>query len=92
MASKYPEEDMNYYPYKFYNLPFETVEKLMTMVTPHYYSETPSDVLAIDGMTYIVLPEYEKEVKALVENGEPYVPENIKETVEIELAETTHFG
>ncbi len=95
MSAKYVE-DTTYYPYDFYNLPLETVEKIMTMVTPHYYSETPFDILAIDGLSYIVFPEYEQEVKALVTNGTPVKNEeaikNYDGPVEIVITEATHFG
>jgi len=94
MSGKYSGVDYSY-PLDYYTLSCEDISKLLTMVTPHYISETPCDILVVNGMGYIVYPQYEDEVYELVTSGTPIEREETSakygEQVEIQLADATHF-
>ncbi len=95
MSTKYVDDSFSY-PYDYYSFSVEDISKMLSMVTPHYISETPCDILVVNGMGYIVYPQYEDELYSFVTSGTPVEREEIAEkygeTIEIELADATHFG
>lgn len=89
----YPEKSEIWYDDKgsshtdeleFHGLSQEGLDELLTMVTPAYLDETPHDVVILGGKNYLVYPQYEERVKAIVESGKLfYEEENVPTETEI---------
>ena len=65
------EESGRAYAPKFHELTQQGLEELLTMIAPVYISETPHDAVILNGTNYLVYPQYEEQVKAIIESGQP---------------------
>ncbi len=63
------------YKPEFHLLTQEKLESLLTMITPIYFSETPHDVVILGGTNYLVYPQYEDQVRELIQSGALYSEE-----------------
>lgn len=65
------EADISSYLPKFHQLTQQGLQELLTMVAPIYVTETPRDAVILNGTNYLVYPQYEERVKAIINSGEP---------------------
>ncbi len=74
-----PDKSDSVSPYiyvpQFYDLTQQRLDSILSMVTPIYLTETPHDTVILNGTNYLVYPQYEEEVRKLVESGEPVAGE-----------------
>ncbi|MEG2597664.1 MAG: hypothetical protein RR977_04470, partial [Oscillospiraceae bacterium] len=71
--SKKESADSDIYMPVYHRLSKEDCEKLQSMVTPIYFAEEMHDVIILNGINFLVYPQYEEEVKALIESS-PLMP------------------
>lgn len=65
------EADISSYLPKFHQLTQQGLQELLTMVAPIYVTEAPRDAVILNGTNYLVYPQYEERVKAIINSGEP---------------------